>query len=397
MKKTKLPIVLLSVAAIGFACGEKKADPEKPTAAVVSNVQTAKITRSSISDYYEASGTVAAKTTTQVSANIMGRIVSIPVNEGDAVSKGQVLVQIDDRDAATQLAKAQAGLKEAESAIVELENSVAAASAAVKTAEANKQFAEITFARYKELYVRKSVSGQEFDDAHSKLKVATSEFERAQANVRTLLSKKAQINARIDQAKADIANSRIYSDYAKIVSPVSGVVVRKLAEQGAVASPGVPLLSIEDNSRYRLEVAVEESRSRLVHVGNRVNIRVDALGAGETYGTVAEVLPAADPSSRSYTVKIDLPSDQSLRSGLYGVARFPVSQKEAVTVPEQALFTRGQLTGVYVVGPDGIARFRIVTVGKRAEGQAEILSGLSEGDEIVSTGVERVNDGAKVK
>ena len=377
-------------------CGKKV---ETTTAAVneVPNVAVSKVSPSSIADFYEATGTVKAKTTTQVSANLMGRIVSIPVSEGDRVEKGQTLVQIDNRDAQAQLQKAQAGLKEAEASLTEIDNSVTAANAAVKTAEANKQIAEITFGRYKELYQRKSVSGQEYDDASSKLKVATSELERAKANVQTIRSKRSQINARIEQARADIANTKVYAGYASISSPVSGIVVKKLAETGAIASPGVPLLSIEDNSRYRLEAAVEESQSKHVRLGNRVNVRIDALGEGDFLGTVAEILPSSDASSRSFIVKIDLPANPSLKSGLYGLARFPVAQKQAITVPETALQERGQLTGVYVVGLDGIAQFRIVTIGKRAEGVAEVLSGLSDGDEIVTSDLSRVKEGSKVR
>ena len=388
-------VLLVSIMLI-TACS-KKVETTTVTATEIPNVTLTKVTRSSIADYYEATGTVNAKTTTHVAANLMGRILSIPVSEGDHVQKGQMLVQIDNRDAQAQLQKAEAALKEAQASLTEIDNSVMTANAAVKTAEANKQMAEITFGRYKELYQRKSVSGQEFDDVSSKLKVATSELERAKGSVRTIESKRSQINARIEQAKADIANAKVYAGYASIVSPVSGVVVKKLAESGAIASPGVPLLSIEDNSQYRLEAAVEESRSKLVRLGGRVDVHIDALGDGVFSGTVADILPSADTSSRSFIVKIDLPANPSLKSGLYGLARFPVAQKDAITVPETALQERGQLTGVYVVGADGVAQYRIVTLGKRAEGSAEVLSGLSEGDEIATSNLSQLKDGIKVR
>ena len=399
MKKVFVPsLLLLASMAFAGACG--KADETAlvtlPTSEAP-NVAITKVTRSSIADYYEATGTVKAKTTTQVSANLMGRIVSFPVAEGDTVSRGQTLVEIDNRDAAAQLEKAQAGLKEAQASLIETDRSAEAARAAVKTAEVNRQLAEVTFGRYKQLYERKSASGQEFDEAQSRLNAAASELERARANVQAILSKKGQINARIEQANADIANTRVYASYSRIVSPVSGIVVKKFAESGAMASPGVPLLSIEDNSQYRLEVAVEESRSKLINVGNRVNVRVDAIGGGEFFATIAEVMPSADPASRSYTVKIDLPANPALKSGLFGVASFPLAQKEAITVPQTAVVQRGQLTGVYVIGEDGIAHYRIVTTGKTVEGAVEILSGLSEGDEIATSDVERIKDGTKVR
>ena len=184
-------------------CGKKEASVTTAVAESVPNVTIVKVTRSSIADSYDATGTVAAKTTTQISGRTLGRVNSLRVNEGDSVSRGQLLVEIDDRDVRTQLDKAQAGLKEAQASRVELDNSTAAANAAVRTAEANKQLADATFARYSELYKRKSVSGQEYDDALSKLSVATSELDRAKANVQTIISRKSQVNARIEQAKAD--------------------------------------------------------------------------------------------------------------------------------------------------------------------------------------------------
>lgn len=398
--KRRVVIILFFAAlfATNFGCGKgDEAVSSKAPGRVVPDVIVSKIAPSSIADFYEATGTVKAKTTTQVSANLMGRIVSFPVSEGDMVTKGQTLVEIDNRDSVAQLQKAQAGLREAEAALVETQDSISAANAAVQTAEANKQLAEVTFGRYKELYERKSVSGQEYDNALSRLKMASSELDRAKAGAKAALSKKSQVAARIDQAKADIANSQVQVGYSRISAPVTGVVVKKFAESGSTASPGTPLLSIEDTSTYRLEVAVEESRSKWAQIGKRVNVKIDALGEGELFGVVSEILPTADANTRTYTVKVDLPANPNLRSGLYGVARFPIAQKEAITVPETALIDRGQLTGVNVVGPDGTARFRIVTVGQRADGEAEIRSGLSDGEEIVTAGTQGVKDGDKVR
>ena len=138
-------------------------------------------------------------------------------------------------------------------------------------------------------------------------------------------------------------------------------------------------------------------RSKLIHIANRVNVRIDAIGQGEFVGTIAEVLPTSDAASRSYIVKIDLPANSLLRTGLYALARFPVAQKEAITVPQTAMVQRGQLTGVYVVGSDGTVHFRIVTNGKTSEGMVEVLSGISEGDEVATSDVEGLSDGTRVR
>lgn len=398
MKRTIISGLIGIAIAVSFA-GCEKNHPQGP---VVHNdpipeVRIFQVSRSTVADAYEATGTIAAKTTTQVSANMLGRINSIRVSEGDIVQKGQLLIEIDDRDAIAQLEKAQAGLREAQASLIELDNSTEAAKAALKTAEANKQFVDVTFGRYKELYGRKSVSGQEYDEALSRSDAAASELARTKANLQTTISRKAQITARIEQAKADIANSKVYASYSRIVSPVSGVIVKKIVEAGAIASPGVPLLSIEDNSQYRLEASVGESHLALVHIGDRVNVRIDALGTGEITGAVAEVLPISDAASRSYTVKINLPPNPLLRSGMFGVARFALSGKEAITVPETAIVRRGQLTGIYLVASDGTVQFRIITTGKTSEGMIEILSGLNEGDEVASAETGNLKDGTKVR
>lgn len=398
MKKKIILITLTALTVAASGCGKNEPAEKTPVASLeIKNVTIAKVTRSTIEDYYEATGTVKARTTTQVSANMMGRIVAFPAAEGDTVTRGQVIVEIDSSESRAQMQKAQAGLKEAEAALVEVARSADSANAGVRTAEANRHLAEVTFGRYKELFDRRSASAQEFDEARSRLQAATSEVERAKAGVQAILSKNRQINARIEQAKAEIANTKVYQGYSRIVSPVSGVVVKKFAESGAIAAPGTPLLSIEDNSQYRLEAAVEESRSKTARIGGRVNIRIDALGDGEFMGTIAEILPTSDAASRSYIVKIDLPANPALRTGLYGLARFPVAQKEAITVPRTAIVERGQLTGVFVVGSTGTVQFRIVTTGKTSEGAVEILSGVAEGDEIATSGVDGLNDGVRVR
>jgi multidrug efflux pump subunit AcrA (membrane-fusion protein) len=399
MKKTFALITTITILAIFTSnCGSAKAsNPGQPAASEFRNVSLVKVGKSSIEDLYEATGTVKAKTTTQISANMMGRILSFPVAEGDTVTRGQLLVEIDSSESRAQLEKGQAALNEAQASLIELEKSVDVANAAVRTTEADKQLAEATFGRYKELFGRGSASAQEFDEAQSKLRASNSEVERARSNVSAVVAKQKQILAQIEEAKAGIANTKVYEGYSKIFAPVSGVVVKKLAEAGSTAVPGAPLLSIEDSSQYRLEAAVEESHSKLVRVGGRVNVRIDALGENWITGTVAEVLPTLDAASRSHVVKIDLPTNVLLRTGQYGLAEFPTAEKEAITLPQAAIVQRGQLTGVYVVGQDSALQFRIITTGKNSEGMVEVLSGIAEGDEVASSDVEKLRDGIRVR
>ena len=378
------------------SCG-KKPEVAAEKIPVIKGARVDRVSMSPIEDYYEATGTVRSKTTTVLSSKIMGTVTGLHAHEGDRVRAGQVLIEIDNRDANAQLQKAGAGLRQAQEGLAEVEQAINAAKSAQAAAEANKRLAGSTYDRYQALLERKSVSPQEFDEAKAKQEMAEAEARRAADTLKMLAAKRQQALAGIDQAEAEVANARIQISYARIASPISGVVVAKQTEVGSTATPGAPLLTIEDGSRYRLEVAVEESQLGKIGMGQRARVRIDALGVDGLERGISEIMPATDPMSRSYMVRIDLPSRQGLRSGLYGVARFTTGRKQAMVVPRKAVVERGQLVGVFVVDDAGVARLRLVKTGKSYGENVEVLSGLSDGERIVVNGVANVKDGVKVQ
>jgi membrane fusion protein, multidrug efflux system len=393
--KTKLFIIALFLALLTAACEKKQeAATEKP--AVVSGIQTEVVSTSAQSDYYEAVGTVRAKTNTVLSAKVVGSITALHAREGDRVRAGQTLIEIDNRDARSQVSKAQAGVREAQTGTDEVDKNIRAAESAKAAAEANRELAASTLKRYQVLRDRKSVSPQEFDEVETKYKVAAVEVERADRLLQSLIARKNMVLARIDSAKADVDVAQVQIGYARIASPINGVVVTKHAEVGSLAAPGTPLLTIED-SNYRLEAAVEESQLRNIRLGANAMVTIDALGLEEMTGRVVEIVPTADPASRSYTVKIDLASKLLLRSGLFGKARFIAGERQSLAIPSKAILQRGQLNYVYVVDGSGIARMRLITLGKQSGDHVEVLSGLSSGERIVSDGTSLNKEGVKVQ
>jgi RND family efflux transporter MFP subunit len=222
--------------------------------------------------------------------------------------------------------------------------------------------------------------------------------------LQAIAAKKSQLLAKMDQVKADIANAQIYIGYGKITSPIQGLVASKQAEVGLLAAPGVPLLTLEDPSRYRLEVPVEESMLKKIRIGTPVQISIDALGPQEQSRKVTEVIPTSDPASRSFMVKIDLSDEKGrsglrtpLRSGLYGKARFNVGKKEVIQIPKNILLQQGQLVGVFVVDSSNIVHLRLIKTGKPYGDQIEVLSGINEGDRIIVEGLERIKEGDRVQ
>ena len=170
-------------------------------------------------------------------------------------------------------------------------------------------------------------------------------------------------------------------DYAKLAAPFSGVVITRTVEPGNLATPGAPLLTIEQDGLYRLEASVDESKLASVRVGQAVEVAIDALTANLN-ARVSEIVPSVDAASRTYIVKVDLPATPQLRTGMFGRAIFPLGVQKVVAVPLAALAERGQLQSVFVV-EDGVAHTRLVTTGRRAGDAVEVLSGLNAGEKVV--------------
>jgi multidrug efflux pump subunit AcrA (membrane-fusion protein) len=393
------PFILIGCAAALFlSCGSK--EEFSKTAPVPQKVKIEKVQASPVEDTYEAMGTVRSKTISVLSSKVLGRIVSIPVREGDRVKAGQLLVEIDDREMKAQLQKSQAGLKETQYALDEIEKAIRGGEAEKKAADARLALASSTLDRFKGLFERRSVSSQEFDEVQTKNTAAKADADQASERLQALLAKKNQIIARIDQAKADTANAEAFLSHTRILSPIDGIVTTKPADLGQMAAPGTHLLSVEDESHYRLEALVEESRISRIHLGDTVSVSIDALGQKPMAGQVSEIVPALDPASRSTIIKIDLRAPDSsmlFRSGLFGKARFNTGAKQVLAVPVQSVLERGQLTFVYVVDPAKIAHMRLIQTGKRYGDRVEILSGLSEGDQVVLEPLPAVKDGAAVE
>lgn len=346
---------------------EKKAAAPAPE--VVRGVALITAQRAMQSDYLEAPGTVRPAQSAQLSSQVMGTIARVNVREGDAVKRGQVLVTIDEAQPHAAFQSAEAGLQ--------------ASRQAIAAADADYALADATMKRYQALYDKKSVSPQEYDEVKTKLEAAKARRDAAQA---------ASL-----QAEAAVSQSATMVGFTKIRAPFDGLITAKLADTGATATPGVPLLAMEDPSRLRLEANVDESQIGSVKLGQTVPVEIDSLGAQEIVGKVVQIVPAADPASRTFTVKIELPSNSLIRSGVFGRARFPRGQRELLVVPQTALLQRGQLDAVYVVNKDGVAALRYVTLGKPLADKVEVLSGLEDGDRVIAQANGRELSGKQVK
>jgi RND family efflux transporter MFP subunit len=252
----------------------------------------------------------------------------------------------------------------------------------VSSAETELGLAQSTLKRYQQLYDRKSISPQEFDEIKTRSQAAESRRDLARAS-------EAQAAAALTQVRTSLANTQIRA-------PFAGVVTEKKADAGTFASPGMPLFTLEDTRSYRLEAMVDESDMRLVRVGGAVPVVLDSLQSAEFRGKVAQIVPAADPASRSFLVKIELPADARLRSGLFGRALFPRGARAALLIPRTTIVERGQLRGVFVIDANQVAQLRYVTLGKPFGEQVEVLSGLQQGERLIAAPGDRDLGGKQI-
>ncbi len=396
MEGKTVGLLLLSALAIWPGCANPSSEHPQGTQGEVVTATLGQVEPRSAPVVYEAVGTVRPRLESVLASQVVGRILEVRVKEGERVVPGQTLLQIDASDSGAQLGGAQAAIGEAESALTEVGEAIAAARSAHHAAQANAQLAETTFRRFQALLERKSVSRQEFDEVEARHRAAQSEVVRTEALIKAAEARRSQVEARKQQAAAAVRSARIHVDHSTIRAPFGGLVTARRAEPGDLASPGVPLLTLEDDRAYRLEVLVAESRIGPVQAGHEVRVRIDALDE-EIQGKVDEIAPAADSASRSFLVKIALPSHPGLRSGMFGRALIEAGQRSLLSVPETAVLKKGQLTGVYTVDEQGRAWFRLIRAGKQDGGRIEILSGLRAGERFVMAPDAHIHDGATVQ
>jgi len=365
--------LLISAALTG--CSTRPAAAALADTAEPISVTTAKVAMTDVASAIDSGGVVQARTTAVIAARILAPVREVRVSPGDRVRKGQTLIVLAGDDLA-------AAARAARSAALSAEQGQKAAAAELRAAEAGLALARASHDRIASLEARRSATPQELDEA-------TATLQSADARV-------AGADARVLQAASAVENARAASDQASttasfttISAPFDGMVTEKMVEPGNMASPGLPLLRLEDTREFRLEVRVDEARIGQIRIGDRVPLFL-GLATTAINGTVAEVSRAVDADARAFLVKIALPDAPGLRSGEFGRARFGGTRRRALTIPRSAIVRHGQLTSVFVVD-GGVARVRLVNLS-----EAEVLAGLTESEMVILSPPAGVTDGRRV-
>jgi RND family efflux transporter MFP subunit len=356
-----LTIICAAPLLIG-GCSEKKGPGQaevhrKP----ITGVETTAAAYKTFPESIEAAGTVKAASIGVVSSKAMGTVTSVLVSEGQRVKKGQTLLTIEDSDIAQKVKAAESGVKEA--------------SFALEGARKNSELTEATYQRYARLFEANAISRQEFENM-------TLQRDTAALNLSAM-------EESLKRARAGAEEARIYRGYAKVVSPFAGVVSEKKIDKGSMAAPGAPLIVIEDDSAFVLETTLDGRHAGLVKPGDEITAIINDR---KYQAKVTEVIPSIDAATRTFLIKASI-KGEGLRSGLYAKVTVQGAERKALVLPSRAVVTKGQLTGVYTVDSKNVAAYTLVRTGGVYGDDIEVISGVREGDRVISKGAEAAFDG----
>ncbi|KGF72613.1 RND transporter [Neosynechococcus sphagnicola sy1] len=372
--------------------------PEAPLAPAIA-VETLTLRSQFIANTLELSGTIRPIDQATLSTRVMGRITHLALESGDRFRKGESLVRIDVMDMTAQTSQAQSGVAQAQSEVIRSQAILNQLESQKIEAQAALRLATINQSRMAQLQGEGAVAQSRLDEANTTLEEAKARVAQTEAGIRQAQAAIAQSRAAVQRAESGVASASVSESYGTVIAPFDGVVVEKLAYEGEMAALGTALLKVENPNRLQIEISVPEADLRFVRVGQQVKVRVDAVR--QTFNaTIQQIVPAANPNSRSFLIKIPLHDSENLISGMFGRIALPLGeQQETILIPRNALIQRGQLQGVYVVktnNSQSIAVLRWVKTGHQQHGQVEIVSGLITGDRIIRTNIGQLSDGQPI-
>jgi len=343
-----------------------------------------------------------------------GRITEITANVGDSVQAGQVLARLDGTIASSAVAQAEAEVAARESEVASLQAEVEDARTQVERARLELQQARSDYQRQAQLFRQGAVSEQQTETARTRVGTAEQALRSAEKQVRNRQQAVSASARRITAQQAIVNQERERQSYSVLTSPVNGSVLARPTEPGNLAQAGTEVLRLGDFNQVKVEVRVSEREFASIRVGQTARVRLDALPNQALSGQVTRISPAAETRARLIPVEVTIPNSSGrIGSGLLARVSFQGEQSQRVVVPESATQIgqkpqQNQASNqeppkaatIYVVtrsGEQASVSPREVQLGKRANGQVEILSGLNAGESFVVRSSGELKAGSPVR
>ncbi|MFP4650611.1 MAG: efflux RND transporter periplasmic adaptor subunit [Desulfobacterales bacterium] len=329
---------------------------------------TAEVTVENMTQWYDAVGTLEPRTSARIEPRISAQVQEVLVNDGEEVTSGQLLVKLDDREMQAELSRARQSLKNAVSKKQQAEQAVDASKAALEEAGS-------AYERTEKLYEGEAATEEQLEKAKSG-------FLQAKAGLKSERKGLQGAKAGVAMAEQAVVKAEIALGYTEIKAPADGRVLRRMADPGDMASPGKPLLQVRTDNELIIEAHVPETLISRVRPGKSLKARITTLDK-IVEARVEEVVPYADPQTRTFLVKAGLPGIEGAYPGMYGKLMIPYDKVPVILVPPEAVRRVGQLEFVIVRTEDGREN-RYIKTGSRYDQKVEVLAGLN-GEETVLT------------
>ncbi|WP_017655084.1 efflux RND transporter periplasmic adaptor subunit [Fortiea contorta] len=370
-------------------------------------------------------GTTTPFRTVSVRSQVEGRLLALNLDVGDSVTKGQVVGQLDDALLLTALRQAEAELAARTSEVTKAKTVVSNALAELEQRRLEVVQAQADSQRQQTLFRQGAIAEQAAEQARTKVKTATQILRAATEKVSTEQQAVAAAQGRVLAQQAVVAQAKERRSYARLISPITGVVTEKVTEPGNLLQAGSEVIKIADFSRVKVVVQVSELELANIQVGQSVQVSLDAFPDQTLIGRVTRISPIADATARLIPIEVVIPnSETKISSGLLTRVNFTSQTQQRIVIPQtaiqeradsrknsdtaqpRALFDRNKSNSqdrtatVFLVretGEQTKVTTRAVTLGKKADGKVEILSGLQPGDRYVVRSGKPLKDGAAVR
>lgn len=332
-------------------------DNEKPIEVTTSSIQSESTDQS-----FTVTGQIEAAHSTNVATRIMGYITKVYVKAGDRVKAGQLLFTVNSTDIQAKQSQVDAMLKQAEAAF---------------------QVAQKDYDRYTHLFKQNSASTKELEQI-------TLQYQSAKANVEAAKGMQHEV-------KAQLA-------YANVVAPFSGIVTQKLADEGSLANPGMPIVTIEQEGSLQITANVPETEIASLAIGDMATITIEAANK-QFQAKLIQINPSSQFTGGQYVIKLNIPAQElkGLLAGMYTSinieakkATIKSTTSGSILVPKAALVFKDQLVGVYTISAQNTALLRWLRIGKTQGDQVEVLSGLANNEKYIIKANGNLYNGAKV-
>ncbi len=385
-------LVLISACSSGKQEQAANANNREEISAQIIEVSTAQVVERNMRRSLEVVGSLEAQDDVTVSSQLSGNLDDITVDVGTVVRQGQVIARLDPRElrfradqqeAALRQAEAKLGVRAGEKIDPQKQPDVRAAKSALDRARYDWDAAQT-------LVDKGDISRQQFDVYRRAFEQAEARYEAALENVRNL-------EAAIEEKRAQLALAKKQLSDTDIISPINGVVKEKLASRGEYLQPGKPIATIVQINPLRLRLEIPESFAAIIARGMSVSLNVDAFADQQFQGKIRRINPSVDEKSRSLIAEAEIRNPAGkLKPGMFARAQI-VSDKEGVAlmVPEKAVVSIAGINKIFVVAGNQAAE-RLVKLGVRDGAMVEVVEGVKVGERVITSQTDKLQDGATV-